>query len=69
MSASPQNPATEAEVAPTRRITTLYALIEALQEHGNPGDDAHIIATLVHLCQAGRLRFLGAGSDDGARTP
>jgi hypothetical protein len=34
MSASPQNPATEAEGAPTRRITTLYAQIEASRNTG-----------------------------------
>lgn len=65
MSVSPQNPETEVEVASTRCITTLYALIATLQAHGDPGDDAHLSTPLGHLGQGGHLRFLDADPDDG----
>ena len=65
MSVSSQNPKTEVEVASTRCITTLYALIATLQAHDDFGDEAHLSTTLGHRSQAGHLRFLGADPDDG----
>jgi hypothetical protein len=39
-------------------ITTLYDLIADLTEHVEPWEDEVVTATVVHLCQTGRLRFL-----------
>ena len=40
-------------------VTTLYDLIATLTEEVEPGEDDVVTATVVHLCNTGRLRFLG----------
>jgi predicted DNA-binding protein len=39
--------------------TTLYNLVEAINEELEPGEDWMISAALVDLVRTGRLRFLG----------
>jgi hypothetical protein len=39
--------------------TTLYKLVEAINEELEPGEDWMISATLVDLASTGRLRYLG----------
>jgi hypothetical protein len=52
--------ATAEQAAPAQLplITTLYDLIAALTEQGEPWEDDVVTAAVVHLCQTGRLRFL-----------
>jgi hypothetical protein len=44
---------------PPPLITTLYDLIATLTEDVEPWEDEVVTAAVVHLCQTGRLRFLG----------
>ena len=44
-------------------ITTLYDLIAALNEQVEPWEDDVVTAAVVHLCNEGRLRFLGMPKD------
>ena len=44
----------------TPAITTLYALIETLQDQGVPEDDATVTAAVACLCNAGYVKFLNA---------
>jgi hypothetical protein len=53
--------------APT--TTTLYALIETLQDQVVPTDDAVVTATVARLCNAGYAKFLNTSEDrERART-
>lgn len=44
-------------------ITTLYALIETVQDQVIPGDDAAVTAAVVRLCNAGYVKFLNVSAD------
>ena len=44
-------------------ITTLYDLIAALNEQVEAWEDDVVTAAVVHLCNVGRLRFLGVPGD------
>ena len=44
-------------------ITTLYDLIAVLNAQVEPWEDDVVTATVVHLCNVGRLRFLGVPGD------
>ena len=51
------------EDAPTRRAmlqTTLYDLIEAMQEVTSPDEDGLVVYAIVRLFDTGRLTFLAA---------
>ena len=39
-------------------ITTLYDLIEALQDQGEPEDDAAVTTAVAYLCNAGYVKYL-----------
>lgn len=39
----------------TRANTTLYDLIAAIQDALDPGDDARVVATVVHMLSAGYI--------------
>ena len=56
---TPGAPGERAAPAQPPLITTLYDLIAALTEDVEPWDDEVVTAAVVHLCQTGRLRFLG----------
>ena len=47
----------------TPTITTLYDLIEALQDHVAPQDDAAVTAAVVHLFKADYVKFLNMSGD------
>lgn len=47
----------------TPAITTLYALIGALQEHVAPEDDALVTTAVARLCNAGYVKFLNVSED------
>ena len=47
----------------TPTITTLYALIETLQDQVVPEADAAVTAVVVRLCNTGYVTFLN-GSED-----
>ena len=47
----------------TPTITTLYELIEALQNQVEPEDDVVVTAAVVHLCNAGYVKFLNMSGD------
>lgn len=47
-----------APIVHTPAITTLYALIETLQDQVIPEDDATVTAVVVRLCKAGYAKFL-----------
>ncbi len=38
--------------------TTLYSLIETLQDQAIPEDDIAVTATVARLCKAGYVKFL-----------
>jgi hypothetical protein len=42
----------------TPTITTLYSLIETLQDQVVPADDSVVTAAVVRLCKAGYAKFL-----------
>jgi hypothetical protein len=44
---------------PTTVETTLYELVEAIGAEVEPGEDDLIIATVVHLLNSGRVKFIG----------
>ena len=44
-------------------ITTLYALIETLQDQVAPEDDAAVTVAVAHLCRAGYVKFLNVLED------
>jgi hypothetical protein len=44
-------------------ITTLYALIETLQDQVAPEDDTAVTAAVVRLCKAGHAKFLNVSED------
>ncbi len=44
-------------------ITTLYDLITALNTQVEAWEDDVVAAAVVHLCNVGRLRFLGIPGD------
>ena len=44
-------------------ITTLYALIETLQDQVAPEDDTAVTAAVVGLCKAGYAKFLNVSED------
>jgi len=46
-----------------RITTTLFDLIATLNEAVEPGEEAIVTAAVVHLCNSGRLRFLGLPID------
>ena len=53
--------------ARTRMVTTLYDLITALKESGEPGEEDLVTAAVVHLVNAGHVTWLerpqrGAGA-------
>ena len=52
-----------APIVHTPTITTLYALIETLQNQVVPEDDATVTAVVVRLCNTGYVTFLN-GSED-----
>jgi hypothetical protein len=45
---------------PTSITTTLYELVAALNAEVDPEDDALVTATVVHLINANRARFVGS---------
>jgi hypothetical protein len=47
---------------PSRRTTTLYNVMAALQDAVGPDDDALVVATAVHLLRSGRLTMLETAS-------
>jgi hypothetical protein len=47
----------QGEAPPSRRTTTLYDLIAAIQDRVSPDDDALVVATVVHLLRSGRLTW------------
>lgn len=46
------------KAAPAKHRTTLYDLIEALQNIMPPEADAMVTATVVHLLRSGQITFL-----------
>jgi hypothetical protein len=44
-------------------ITSLYTLIETLQDEVAPEDDAIVIAVVACLCNAGHIKFLNVSED------
>jgi hypothetical protein len=54
---APDRSAVEASTQ-TPIITTLYDLLAALSAASEPGEAALVSAAVMHLCHAGRLRFL-----------
>jgi hypothetical protein len=57
------------EETPVAIITTLYDLIEAMQDEVEPDDDGLIVASIIHLLQSGRITFLGAVADSEELQP
>jgi hypothetical protein len=53
------------DTAPAAITTTLYDLIAALQEVVEPGEDRLVVATVVSMLRAGRIRRVirGSGQD------
>jgi hypothetical protein len=47
----------ESAARPASVSTTLYDLIAALQDVTGPGDDARVVAAVVHLLSAGYITF------------
>jgi hypothetical protein len=47
----------------TPTITTLYTLIETLQDQVVPEDDAAVTAVVARLCHAGYVKFLNGLED------
>ena len=47
-----------ADTAPATITTTQYDLIAALQDVVQPGEDALVVATMVHLLGTGRITLL-----------
>ncbi len=43
---------------PSRRTTTLYDLMAALQDVGGPDNDVLVVASVVYLLRSGRLTVL-----------
>lgn len=52
----------EEKASPARGRTTLYDLIEALQNIMPPEADAMVTATVVHLLRSGQVTFLRTSS-------
>lgn len=52
-----------APIVHTPTITTLYALIETLQDQVVPADDAVMTAAVVRLCKAGYAKFLSVSEE------
>jgi hypothetical protein len=50
-------------IAHTPTITTLYALIETVQDQVAPEDDAAVNTTVARLCNAGYVTFLNVSED------
>jgi hypothetical protein len=50
------------KASPARCRTTLYDLIEALQNIMPPDADAMVTATVVHLLRSGQVTFLRTSS-------
>ena len=50
------------DAIPATIMTTLYDLIAALQDVVQPGEDALVVATMVHLLRTGRMTWL-SGSE------
>ncbi len=44
--------------APQASPTTLYDLMAAIQANVDPDDDDLVVATMVHMLHAGRVRWL-----------
>jgi hypothetical protein len=58
------------DTAPATITTTLYDLIAALQEVVEPGEDVLVVATVVSLLRAGRIRrVVGGLGQDNAYEP
>jgi hypothetical protein len=55
----------EVDTMHTPTITTLYELIEALQDQVEPEDDATVTAAVVHLFNAGYVKYLTVSKDRG----
>ena len=49
------------DTAPATIMTTLYDLIAALQEVVEPGEDRLVVATVVSMMRAGRIRRVARG--------
>jgi hypothetical protein len=49
------------DTAPAAITTTLYDLIAALQEVAEPGEDELVVATVVSMMRAGRIRRVARG--------
>jgi hypothetical protein len=47
----------ESAARPVSVSTTLYDLIAAIQDALDPGDDARVVATVVHMLSAGYIVF------------
>ena len=60
---------TQRVATPSRRTTTLYDLMAALQDVVGPDDDVLVVATVVHLLRSGRLTVLGPATRRGRRRP
>jgi hypothetical protein len=52
-----------APIMHTPTITTLYALIETVQDQVAPEDDAAVNTTVARLCNAGYVTFLNVSED------
>jgi hypothetical protein len=57
-----------AAAAPATITTTLYDLIAALQEVVHPGEEALVVATVVALLRAGRIRAVAQATSRTTRT-
>ena len=49
----------------TRLVTTFYDLITALHESIEPGEEDLVTAAVVHLLNAGHVKFLVTGPEEG----
>jgi hypothetical protein len=53
---------------PSYFTTTLYDVMTAIQDAVGPGDDARVVAIVVHLLRSGRLTRRGTACTRGRRT-
>ena len=51
------------EETPTTIHTTLYDLMSAMHDVAEPGDEALVVPSVLHLLRTGRIAFLQAVDD------
>jgi hypothetical protein len=51
------------EETPTTVHTTLYDLMSAMYDVAEPGDEALVVPSMLHLLRTGRVAFLRAPDD------